>query len=169
MMENNHILESIKEELRREGVDSFIQRDELVSRLLVYAGSDQEKTQLIEIMVQNAEITSAIGCLSLQFKVSFPFVVKDTAVVDVTQFLHFLNLQLEIPGLFFNHLDNTIVYRYVLLAEEGHLPKKVMMSLIGISMFIQDVFGQVLERLSLGEVSFVELLKEVQKVLEKAS
>lgn len=169
-MTMHDILETIKNELTKEGLDSFIQREEEnFPKLLIYTGSNQEKTQVIEIVAQNTDVASAIGCLNLQLNAVFPFTVKESATTDVAQFLHFLNLQLEVPGLFLNLLDQTIVYRYVFLAEPGHVPTKNIMSLIGLAMFYQDVFGQVLEKLSKDEVTFVGLMEEIQGILEKAT
>lgn len=169
-MDSREILESIKKDLECERIDCFIQQEgETVdARLLIYAGENQDKMQLLGITARATEIGENESLASLQLEAFFPFVVKDNAVIDVSQFLHFLNLQLEVPGFYFNHLDHTIGYRYVLFAEPTHIPKKILLFLIGLSIFFQDVFSQTLERLAKGEVTFVDLMQEVHDVLAKA-
>ncbi|HEV8052027.1 MAG TPA: hypothetical protein VGP47_05995 [Parachlamydiaceae bacterium] len=176
-MDYEKILQTVKEDLVQEGLDCMVlaDKDAFQTKLLIYSGEDQEKRmRLIEVKVQaksgNPLQLKETGqdCVAFQLDAFFPFTVDDLSMSDVAQFLHFLNLQIEIPGFYLNHIDNTIVYRYVLLAEDQHIPKRILLSLIGIAMMLQDVFGQTLERLSLGQVSFVELMEEIQSVMEKA-
>lgn len=175
-MDCEKILQTVKEELIQEGLDCVIQTDQDSpwTRLLIYSGEDQEKrTQLITITVQakggNPMLLKETGhdCVSFQLDACFPFTVDDYSMSDVAQFLHFLNFQIEIPGFCLNYIDNTIIYRYVLLTENQHIPKKILMSLIGISMLFQDFFGQTLERLAKGKVSFIDLMKEISTALSK--
>ena len=171
-------LDSIKADLIKQGLDCVIQPfDDLpYTQLLIYTGLDQAKrTQLIEIKVPTNEriellaATPANECVNIQLVAFFPFEVDDLALADVAQFLHFLNFQVEVPGFYLNYIDKTILYRYVLLAENGHFPKKILMSLIGIAMFFQDVFGQTFERLAKGKTTFIDLMEEIQEILAKGS
>lgn len=176
-MDYEKILQTVKEDLIREGLDCVILSDKDTSqtKLLVYSGEDIEKRiQLIEIKVQakNGNFLqlkqTGQDCVSFQLDAFFPFSVDDFSMADVAQFLHFLNLQIEIPGFYLNYSDNTIIYRYVLLAEDQHIPKRILLSLIGIAMMLQDIFGQTLERLAKGQTTFVELMQEIQAVMAKA-
>lgn len=176
-MDYEKILQLVKEDLVREGLDCIVlfDKDILQTKLLIYSGEDTEKrTQQIEIKVQakngNPSQLKHAGqdCVSFQLDAFFPFTVDDFSMADVAQFLHFLNLQIEIPGFYLNYLENTIVYRYVLLAEDQHIPQRILLSLIGIAMMLQDMFGQTLERLAKGKTTFVELMQEIQAVMEKA-
>jgi hypothetical protein len=169
-MDSREILESIKKDLGHEQIDSFIQHEDEAAeaRLLIYAGENQEKVQLLSITARNTELNESESLTSLQFEAFFPFIVKDQAVVDVSQFLHFLNQQLEVPGFYFNHLDHLIAFRYILFIEPNAIPKKIVMSLIGLVIFFQDIFTQTLERLAKGEVSFADLMQEVHDLLSKA-
>jgi hypothetical protein len=175
-MDCEKILQTVKEELIQEGLDCVIHTDQDSprTRLLIYSGEDQQKrAQLITITVQaksgNPLLLKETGhdCVSFQLDACFPFTVDDYSMSDVAQFLHFLNFQIEIPGFCLNYIDNTILYRYVLLSENHHIPKKILMSLIGISMLFQDFFGQTLERLAKGKVSFIDLMKEISTALSK--
>lgn len=177
-MDCDKILLSIKEDLTGQGVDCvFVPIDDLLhNKLLIYTGENKKKlTQLIEIKVQTSEVNQAIAdgsghdYASFQLDAFFPLVVDDLAMSEVAQFLHFLNFQVEVPGFYLNYIDKTIVYRYVLLSESDHVPKKILLSLVGIAMFFQDVFGQTLERLATGEVTFIQMMEEIQKILEKVN
>lgn len=172
-MDYEKILQTVREELIKEGLDCVIHSEKDVrTRLLIYSGVDQQKrTQLITLTVQAKDgdplLLKQTGhdCVSFQLDACFPFIVDDFSMSDVAQFLHFLNFQVEIPGFYLNYIDNTILYRYVLLSENHHIPKKILLSLIGISMLFQDMFGQTLERLGKGQVSFVDLMKEITTAL----
>lgn len=169
-MDSRAILESIKKNLEKERIDCFIQQEseDLEARLFVYAGENQNKVQLLSIAARTMELREGESLTSLQFEAFFPFTVTDRAVVDVSQFLHFLNQQLEVPGFCLNHFDHIIMYRYVLFIDPPHIPQKIVLSLVGLSIFFQDMFSQTLERLAEGKVSFVELMQEVHDLLQKA-
>jgi hypothetical protein len=175
-MDYKKILQTVKEDLIQEGLDCFIQDEQEMSqaRLLIYAGDDpQKRTQMIAIRVQAKEgdplqlKQAGYDCISFMFEACFPFTVDDYSMSDMAQFLHFLNLQVEVPGFYLNYVDNTIIYRYVLLSEEQHIPKKIILSLIGMAMLFQDLFGQTLEKLAKGKVSFIEQMKEIANTLSK--
>lgn len=171
-MDYNKILLSVHEELKKEGIDCAIHSlTDQPATLLIYAGLDKEKrTQLIEIKVLadsmgKSSKSKDANYVGVQLNAFFPFNVEDDALVEVAQFLHFLNFQVEVPGFYLNYIDKTIVYRYVLLSESEHFPKKILLSLIGIAMFFQDVFGQTLENLATGKAIFVDLLEEIKEIL----
>lgn len=175
-MDYKTILQAIKEELIKEGLDCTIQegKDMLQTSLLIYSGVDSEnRTQIISIKAQANEGEAFLlkqtgrDCVCFQLEACFPFIVDDYSMSDVAQFLHFMNLQVEIPGFYLNYIDNTILYRYVLLSEEHHIPKKIILSLIGMTMLFQDIFNKIFERLAKGQVSFVDLMKEISEVVKK--
>jgi hypothetical protein len=166
------ILDSIRDDLIKEGLDCFLMSDQAQDKLIIYAGIDkEERVQLLQISMQARKFPSKSKRtikenIVLQFDSVFPFAVEDKALTEVAQFLHYLNFQIEIPGFYLNHLDNTIVYRYVLLSEGQHVPKKIIFSLIGIVMFFQDAFGQTLERLAKGNTTFVGVMEEIAAMLK---
>ena len=169
----------IKNILDRVGLDSILQHaDEKTpqERLMVYGGKDSHQRDLHMVLTaQTIEMSQQVSkdsderakaYVRIQLDANFPFLVEDMAMAETAQFLHLLNLQVEVPGFYLNYLDNTILYRYVLLADREHIPQKILLSIIGVAMFFQDVFGQALERLAKGQVTFVELLQEIQKSLK---
>lgn len=176
-MDCHKILETIRDDFIHEGLDCMIQSGkDAGTKLLVYSGTDLEKrTQIIEMRIQENKVSgltpeqSSYEYFNFQFDVCFPFKVDDYSMSDVAQFLHFLNLQVEVPGFYLNYIDNTLLYRYVHLAEKEHIAKKIITSIIGMAMLFQDVFGQTLERLATGKVSFVDLMKEISTILDRIS
>lgn len=144
-------------------------------RLVVYGGKDaQERLQLIEISVSGAsgaEKSKGIKesefepSLRIQIDALFPFPVADIALADVAQFLHFINLQVELPGFYLDHLNDRILYRYVHLTDGEKPPKKMLLAIIGIALFLQDVFGETFARLASGKTTFPNLMEEIKKTL----
>lgn len=173
-MDYKTILQIVKEDLSKEGLDCAIQdeKDMQHTKLLVYSGTDSKnRTTLVTVNVQANPGESlqlkqtGQDCVSFQIEASFPFLVDEYSMNDVAQYLNFLNSQVEIPGFFLNYLDGTIVYRYILLSENHHIPKKILTSLIGMAMLFQDLFGQTLEKLAKGQISFVDLMQEIADAL----
>lgn len=178
---SNYTLELIKAELEGLGLDCEIEKNQdettppyVPSRLVVFGGIDSKNREQKMIITEQAiETGNELSTnpnernrryVRIQLDAPFPFAVKDTALADVSQFLHFLDLQIELPGFYLNYFDNTILYRCVHIADIEHVPIKVIVSILGIVMFLQDAFGGSLERLANGEVTFVELLQEIQKL-----
>lgn len=174
-MHHEKILQAIKNDLEKENLDCFIEPFDAVlpKRLLIYTGEDKkQRTQIIEIKVLAPEFQQTIlpndSPTILQFDLLFPFIVQDNAMSDVAQFLHFLNLQVDVPGFHLDYLNNHILYRYVHFLENDHLSSKILISLVGRFMIFQDIFAQTLERLAEGKVSFLEIMREIQEMLDKA-
>lgn len=150
------------------GIDSTVVPANVVithPRLVVHIGNDaSNRERVIEVTAQTTETgeSPAKAYVRIQLDSKFPFTVEDVALSDVSQFLHFLNLQLEVPGFYLDLFTNTIIYRYVLLADSGHIPEKMILSMVGIVLFLQDVFGGPFERLATNKVTLPELLREIQ-------
>lgn len=147
-----------------------------IPRLVVFGDLDSiGRERHLEITVQPLILKEAVSEESaessrwghLQFDCPFPFTVQDTAMADVAQFLHVLNLQLEFPGFFLSYGDNCILYRYTLVYDLNHPPETVILSLSGFALFIHDAYGDVLEKLALGKATFLEMLQEIQDSLKE--
>lgn len=170
--------QGIQATLDKAGLDVLhqpMQGDSLVERLVVFGGRDRDdRAHVIEISISgSAAVEKKVGkeeldldpALRVQIDSAFTFPMTDIAYADMAQFLHFINLQIELPGFYLDHLNEKVIYRYVLLFEGETIPKKTLLSLIGVVLFLQDVFGQTLERLASGKVTFVELMEELEKSL----
>lgn len=177
-MDSQEILASLKASLDTTGIDSLIHHPidpAQPLRLLIFAGDAGDRQGgLIEFSLQTVEMGEGAKSkpgkrtyMRMQIDSKFPFKVVDTSLVEVAQFLNFLNLQLELPGFFLNYFENTIIYRYVLLADADHVPEKVILSVIGVIMFFQDFLGGTLGRLAAGQTTFIELLQDIETVLKR--
>lgn len=143
-----------------------------LEKVIVYGGKDgKDRLQLIEITSAGTEGPKGLKDVPIQpsFRIQidacFPFTIADAALSDVAQFLHFINLQVELPGFYLDHLNDRILYRYVHLMEGDKPPKQLVLAVIGIALFLQDVFGQTFERLATGQATFPSLMEEIKKSL----
>jgi hypothetical protein len=178
MDKTKKMLQGIQATLEKAGLDVLhvpMQGDSLVEKLVVFGGKDRDdRAHLIEIGISgSAAAEKKVGkeeidldpALRVQIDSAFTFSIADIAYADLAQFLHFINLQIELPGFYLDHLNEKVIYRYVLLFEGETIPKKTLLSLIGVVLFLQDVFGQTLERLASGQVTFLGLMEELEKSL----
>jgi len=126
MDKSKMLLQEIQSFVKEAGLDAVILPVDNASseeRLIVYGGKDaHERLQLIEISVTGASGTEKVKgakdpagepSLRIQIDAIFPFAVADIALADVAQFLHFINLQVELPGFYLDHMNDRILYRYV--------------------------------------------------------
>jgi hypothetical protein len=140
-------------------------------RLLVFLGTDHHDCGLsMEVTAQEIALEGKLfspavskdqAYVRIQFDVSYPFVVRDESTLDVAQFLHFLDLQIELPGFYLNPLDNRILYRYVWLCKPGDVHPKLALNIVAMVMFFQGAFESILEKLASGEESYLSLLEEI--------
>ncbi len=142
------------------------------ARLLVFLGNDYKKReQILEITSQEqqlhknlTEYPSLTPYHRLQFRILFPFEVKEAALNQVASLILFLNQLLDLPGLELNELNNQVSYRYVWLVKEEGIDAKLVLSLVGTILLIMELFTQMIEYLADGTTTFNELLEEVIKV-----
>lgn len=180
-MENRLILENLQQWLIQADLDCSIQEVEKPFSqpcLMIYGGNDSKnREQLIEITVQSIPLNPEVSSDAeegeqysrLQMDAPFPFAVQDLAMSEVAQFLHFLNLQIELPGFYLSYVDKIIVYRYILFCSQKNFPKEIILSILGSILFFQDIFGPPLEKLAEGQVTFVALLEEISEHFTKAT
>ena len=171
-------LQAMKVQLDALGLDNVVEESP-VPHLVIFSGFDKQKREMkINLFLQPLEVGGALPSqahepgeeyVRMQIDAVFPFTVKNTALSDVAQFLHFLNLQVDFPGFYLNHLNNTVLYRFVQIAGPNQIPINILISILGIVMFFEDVFEQSLEQVANGDVSFVDLLQQIEKILGKVA
>lgn len=105
--------------------------------------------------------------VKIQLNARYPFRVEDGAIPEMAQFLHFLNLQVEVPGFYLDVLENSVFYRYVFLFDSNQIPWKIVLSIAGSAIFFQDVFGGILEQIAKGSKTFTQVLQDIQQTLAK--
>jgi hypothetical protein len=177
-MDSLNTLKKLQAMLQEANVDCALLEDEnSISHLLVYGGNDQKgKEQVLEITSQPVDTGQLLNrdveertktYVKIQLNARYPFKVEEAAVPEVAQFLHFLNLQVEVPGFYLDVLDNIVFYRYIFLFDSDHIPWKIVLSIAGVAIFFQDAFGAAIEQIAEGKKTFVQTLEEIQKTLSK--
>lgn len=150
--------------------------DSETAHLLIYAGeTPNAKEQVLEISAQALEMGEALSsdgqegkvtCIRVQLDGHYPYTVVDHAMSEMAQFLHFLNLQVELPGFILDILDNRVVYRHVFLFDSEIIPWKIVLSVAGMIMFFQDAFGTTIEQVAGGKKSFQQVLEDLLRILK---
>lgn len=140
-------------------------------RLLLFIGSDtKERGRVVEITateqlfsLENKELPRY---WRVQFLFTFPFKMEPEAAQQVGSLLHFLNRQIDLPGFEMSEIDDLITYRHALLVHDKGIDKRVFQGTLGMMMLVLDLFGDTIERVATGEMTFDELL---QSILDIAS
>lgn len=150
-------------------------------KLIVFLGNDyQNRERILEISAKPQLFTglphrpesTGKEYVHITFEVAFPFSVVDTAVLDVSSLLLFINRIVELPGLELDELNGKVFYRYVFLApgiDEGPF---IYLSITGLIMMLLDLFTEAIEAIATGQATFDQLLDQIQelsRVLEKHS
>lgn len=144
-------------------------------RLLVFLGvSAQAQEYVLEITCQEQQINQDLFTTSdqyyrIEFNNPLPFEVKETAILQVSSLLLFLNQMIELPGFELDELNNRVSFRYVLLAKEQGIDSKLFLSIIGIIMMSLELFADTIYHLAEAKVSFNELLEQVIKMGKEIS
>lgn len=173
-MKIDNILKHLEGLLNAEGMDaSLISSDDESpqDRILVFLGNDQQgREQILEITAQDQELGQSLkGEISqdephlarVQFQVLLPFQLKAAASKDVAGLLCYLNRQMELPGLEMNEVDDSLFYRHVLLTTHENLNKTLVVSIVGIIMFILKLYSELIEKVASGKMTFNNVLEKV--------
>lgn len=148
-------------------------------RLLVFLGVDEkERERILEVSVLKQEMGLNItpdqknhepDIYRVQFLIKFPFEVKPSASNQMTSLVCYLNKIVELPGFEVNEVNLDVFYRYVLMYGEKKFNKKLFTSLVGIMMLLTELFSVTLEKVSVGETTFNELLEEVISIAQSVN
>lgn len=79
-------------------------------------------------------------------------------IAQIARFLHFLNKQVDLPGLCLDEESGTIFYRVILAAPEKKLSHEFLFSYLTTAHQVCRSFGPALFALSQGKISLEELL-----------
>lgn len=145
-------------------------------RLLVFLALDIKKRErILEIFGGPQQISPEFKLskeakfpFRLQFRVKLPFKVQDTALSQVAHLLHFLNQRVDLPGFELNELEGEVFYRYVWMTEPDFITPALTMSIIGAVMVNLGLFGETIESLAEGQISFNDLLTQIISIAERA-
>jgi hypothetical protein len=146
-----------------------------VERLLVFLNLDLKKRErMVEISAAQQQ-TSPDFLISqpvslpyrLQFRLSLPFKVEDIALNQVASMLLFLNQFIDLPGFELDELNGQVIYRYVWIIKPEAIDASLIMSIMGAIMLNLSLFGETIESLAKGEMSFNDLLSHIVTLIEQ--
>lgn len=148
-----------------------------IDSLLILIGLDnQQREQKLEVIefAQNLSMevtppTDMTSITRLQFKVLLPFKVDDLAINDVSAFIHFINLSIDLPGYEFNELEGQVMYRYVWITQGDNLDKNIVKNILTVINMNVVLFSEIIESLANGQMTFNELLSDIVKKFKTES
>lgn len=169
-MKLDHILKHVLTLLQEENRDAAIIGGEEGSsqeRLLLFLGNDEKgRERVLEITAQDQELGTAVkeevpNLARVQFQVLFPFKMDERSAKEVGGLLCYLNRQLEMPGLEMSEIDDQIFYRYILLTTHEELNKTLVVAIIGVILFILQVYADLIEAVASGSMTFNHVLEKI--------
>jgi hypothetical protein len=173
-MRLDHILKHIEALLTKEELDAvFIEADEESSqeRLLVFIGNDAKgREQILEITAQDQELGQSISdkiretapaLARVQFQVKLPFQLTERSAKEVASLICYLNRHMELPGMEMDEITNLLYYRHVLMSTHEDLNKMLIVSIIGVIMYLLNVFSDLIESVASGALTFNNVLEQV--------
>ena len=173
-MKLDNILKHLVTLLHAEGMDASLIGIDDVSpqdRILVFLGNDpQNREQILEITAQDQELgqglqsntsQNAPQLARVQFQVLLPFKMQAVTAKEVASLICYLNRQMELPGLEMNEVDDLLFYRHVLLATHEDLNKTLVISVVGVIMFILKLYSELIESVASGKMTFNTVLEKV--------
>lgn len=105
----------------------------------------------------------------VQFWVELPFDVKDVALNQMSNLLHFLNQMIELPGFELDELNGKVIYRYVWITHAKMIDDPLIMGITGAILLTLNLLEGTIESLAEGEVSFNDLLSQIVQLTKDAS
>lgn len=176
------LLESLKQLLENQQFECTLVSSDSnipIDRLLVFLGTDsKERERIVEIIANQIEIPPEFShpeaksppC-NIIFRASLPFKINDLALNQVASLILFINQFLELPGFELNELEGKISYRYVWITHHLQMLDKedsfLVMTIIGAMMLSLSLYGDMIESLSEGKLTFNDLLSQIVKMAEE--
>ena len=173
-MNERDILEGCQSYLQQEHFDTtLLDAAEKVpwDILLLYLGLDGKKRErLVEITVRKQELGQALSkekkdYFHINFALQFPFVCKDEMLLDLGSVILYLNRFLDLPGFELSESEARPFFRYVLLSQ-GKPDKQIVLAIAGLIGLYVTLYSELLEKVSLGEKTFNQILEEILEMLK---
>lgn len=105
----------------------------------------------------------------VQFWVELPFDVKDIALNQMSNLLHFLNQMIELPGFQLDELNGKVIYRYVWITHAKMVDDPLIMGITGAILLTLNLLEGTIESLAEGKVSFNDLLSQIVQLTKAPS
>lgn len=143
--------------------------------LLVFLGLDVKKRErLLEILATQQPIlpestlsqNQSLTPYRIQFRISLPFKVQDTALTQVASLILFLNPFIDLPGFELDELNGQVAYRYVWIINADSIDETLISSIMGTLTLNVNLFSETIESLADGTMSFNDLLAQIISLIE---
>lgn len=148
-------LSEIQQHLAKSGIHCQWQEN---TDQLVIAFKIEESSQEIPLFVRIFE-----GDKLLQIVAFLPCDLRKEAVSDIARLLHFLNVQVDMPGFCIDERSKTIFYRYMLPVKDKQLDSTVLQNLIGSAEMACKTFLPLIGTVAAGFVTFEEFMKKTEQ------
>ncbi len=180
-MEEHEFLHHFEKILNEEEFDcSLVDATDEVpyERLLIFLGIDEkERERILEVTALKQELVKGLDLIEsqepdffrVQFQVGFPFKIQPKFCPQVASLVCYLNRLIELPGFELNEIDLQLSYRYILMYGEGKFNKKLCIAIVGVIMLLIELFGDTLEQVALGQMTFNEILEQIVQIAHSIS
>jgi hypothetical protein len=167
----NLTLENIKKILDEKTVESEItslSTEDFEQKLLVFLNLDHKnRPRTLEITLQNQDIVPENYC-TLQFVNIFPVSAKNYTVADTARAISFINKNIVLPGFEYDEIEGSLSFRYLLLTDtNNNITANYILGIIGNIMMSLDLFGEFLDNIATGEITFNEAIEKSLEIIEK--
>jgi hypothetical protein len=174
-MDDFDLLKEIVSYYQEEGLSVSIEKEtshDLISQLSVSLGADAHgRMRLLQIAIEPQHLreltrlgphhSPAPSHWRLSFEMEFPFKGSPKTASELLHVLVLINTLLDLPGLGFNELKNTLFFRYVLLSKNHGIDKALLLGITGSIQLIMDLYGDLIEQVATGQMTFNGLLEQI--------
>lgn len=154
------------------------EKEDIFPFIMLLLGPDQkERVRSLQLTPRFQETLETLKSdkgpqiVSLEFSSELPFPVKEEAAKDSASLLHFININLYMPGFILNEADGKIIFRHINYSLDSGIDKKILIGVVGLILLYLDLYGLSIEEVSSGKKSFNEVLEDVvknfQNILER--
>lgn len=100
----------------------------------------------------------------LEFECELPIKLKEHALFDVSSLLHFINRTIALPGFQFDEVEEKAYFRHVLFTTKKGMEKRIITSILGLSLLFIDLYTNPIELVGSGQKTFIDILEEMIRV-----
>lgn len=165
-------LKSLEAFLNKEGYRSlFLESTEesVYPKLALFVGVDsRERERMVEITMKDQIEMNARShkpesghYCTLHFQFTFPFRANDLTLIDTARLVAFLNRNFEMPGLEYDEISGTLLYRHSMLLNKNNVDMESLTITIGMIMLFVELFSDPIEQVALGKMTTNEILESV--------
>lgn len=134
------------------------------SHLCIHLKPDQKGRKRELILVVHEQILGMPqekSSLRISVEYTFPFALKDSALLEMSSVLHFLNRYGDFPGFFLDEGKGEAGFRTVWFSTEQGATPPIIQGVVGLILLLIDSLEDLLEAIATGEKDFQNFLQEL--------